>query len=183
MLESVRLPAIVGGHTGVFKIWKETLSFWLSSNNNEVYIASPFLEQAYLKVFLDIVSRRKTTAKIGKIFIRENCDKKSEFHKMLKETIEDYTPEEQMFLRENVFFKAPMITTDTNYFHAKFIGCINTENKKAEVLLTSANFTSNHFGPFRRARQNYESISYHDMSAKDFIKRFIQPLTSLEEYT
>lgn len=41
-LESVRLPAIVGGHSDVYETWIETLSLWLSSNNNEVYMASPF---------------------------------------------------------------------------------------------------------------------------------------------
>lgn len=181
-LESYRLPAIVGGHTEVYETWKKTLSFWLSSGNNEVYMASPFLEQDYLKNILDIVCKRKTTAKIGKIFVRENCDKESKkkFHVMLEESITTYNAEEQKFLREEVLLKAPM-TTGPNYFHAKFIGCINTENEKAEVLLTSANFTSNHFSRYRKGGQNYESISYHDMSAEDFKTRFIDPLTMLEE--
>ena len=76
-----------------------------------------------------------------------------------------------------------MMTTDPNYFHAKFIGCINTEYEKAEVVLTSANFTSNHFGKFKSGGQNYDSISYHDMSAEDFKTRFIYPLTRLEKKT
>ena len=44
-LESVRLPAIVGGHSDVYETWIETLSLWLSSNNNKVYMASPFCKK------------------------------------------------------------------------------------------------------------------------------------------
>ena len=182
-LESFRLPAIVGGHTEVYETWKETLSFWLSSGNNEVYMATPFFGLEYLQEFLSIVCEKRKTANIGKIFIRKNCDKDSEkeFHVMLLETIKKCRSEERMFLLQNVFFKAPPMTTKGDYFHAKFIGCINTENEKAEVLLTSANFTSYHFSEFSNERQNYESISYHDMSAEDFKTRFIHPLTRLEE--
>lgn len=96
-------------------------------------------------------------------------------------TIKKYNDKEQKFLREEVLLKAPMMTTDPNYFPAKFIGCINTEYEKAEVVLTSANFTSNHFGKFKSGGQNYDSISYHDMSAEDFKTRFIYPLTRFEK--
>lgn len=167
------MPAIVGGHE-VYETWKETLSFWLSSGNNEVYMATPFLEQDYLKKILDIVCTRKTTAKIGKIFVRKECENNSglTFYDMLETMIVNYNPEEQKLLCKQVHSKAHVITTKPENFHAKFIGCINMENEKAEVLLTSAYFTSD---------QNYKSITYHDMSADDF-RRFIEPMTKLEKH-
>ena len=187
-LESLRLPAIVGGHTEVYETWKNTLSFWLSSGNNKVYMATPFFHLVYLEEFLNIVWEKRRTANIGEIFVREECNKKRgrKFHEMLNTTINKYDlfPEKQtLFLRE-VLLKAPEMTTKPNYFHAKFIGCINTENEKAEVLLTSANFTGDHLDKFtykytRETGQNYESISYHDMSAYDFMRRFIEPLSNL----
>lgn len=187
-LESFRLPAIVGGHTEVYETWKETLSFWLSSGNNEVYMATPFLHEEYLEEFLDIVCEKRKTANIGKIFVREKCDKSMGFHKMLNAKIEQYESdhEKQALLRDKVLSKAPEMTTRPSNFHAKFIGCINTENEKAEVLLTSANFTGDHFDEFTyknsvETGQNYESIAYHDMSAADFMRNFIEPMTGLQK--
>lgn len=189
-LESFRLPAIVGGHTEVYETWKETLSFWLSSSNNKVYMATPFLHLEYLEEFLDIVWENKETANIGKIFVREECDNKTgmKFHEMLNATIDKYKlfPEKQTLFCKEVLLKAPDMTTRPNYFHAKFIGCINTENEKAEVLLTSANFTGDHFDEFTyrnsdETGQNYESIAYHDMSAEEFMRNFIKPMTRFEK--
>lgn len=60
------------------------------------------------------------------------------------------------------------------YFHSKFIGCIYKE--KAEVLVTSANFTSFHFDI-----ENYESVVYHEMTKAEFIERFLVPLGSITE--
>ena len=186
-LENRRLPAIVGGHTEVHEMWIQTLLFWLSSSNNEVYIATPFFDLKYLREFLDIVWERRSTANIGRIFVRENCDRNGrQFHEMLNTTIENYrsNPEKQSLLRDKVQPKVPEMTTSPNYFHAKFIGCVNKENEKAEVLLTSANFTGDHFDEFTNENtnvtgQNYESIAYHDMSADDFMRKFIQPLSNL----
>ena len=182
-LESFRLPAIVSGHNVVYETWKQTLFFWLSSDNNEVYMATPFFDLDRLQEFLDIVWIQRRTAKIGKIFVREECTKGTEFHKMLEEAIKEYDAEKQELLRKEVLLKAPVMTTDPKYFHAKFIGCINTENEKAEVLLTSANCTSHHFSKFFTGGENYESISYHDMSAENFKTRIIYNLIKLEKNT
>lgn len=60
-------------------------------------------------------------------------------------------------------------------FHSKFIGCIYKE--RAEVLVTSANFTNFHFD-----MKNYESVVYHEMTKDKFLERFIEPMRSITEH-
>lgn len=180
----MRLPKIAGGYTEVHEIWSQTLSFWLSSGNNEIYMATPFFDERYLGEFLDIVRTRRRTANIRKIFVRERSANNRDytFHGELERIINRYNDDEQNFLRENVLSNAPEMATHHGYFHAKFIGCVNTETQKAEVLLTSANFNSQSFTDFGDNVQNFETIVYHDMSANEFNTRLIQPLIRLEQH-
>ena len=178
------MPKIAGGFTEIYQMWCQTLFFWLSSGNNEVYLATPFFDYTYLNKFLYIVLQRSRTANIRKIFVRETSANNPgyEFHRELERILPGYPTRDQNFLRENVLSNAPEMATHHGYFHAKFIGCVNIETEKAEVLLTSANFNSQSFSDFGDNVQNFETIVYHDMSANEFNTRLIQPLIRLEQH-
>lgn len=174
------LPVVENGPR-VFRIWKNTLLFWLSSRENKVYLVSPFLDQDILKEFLDIVLRKRETANIEFFYVREKCQDDFTFQRIKDNTLGQYSSTDQNFLKETVFLKAHGITPKISYFHAKFIGCENTETGEAEVLLTSANFTKKHFKRYIDGVHtcNNESLSYHQMKKAEFHKKFIQPMKEI----
>ena len=175
------LPAIEAGPR-VFQIWKSTLLFWLSSSQNEIYLVSPFLDQHILKDFLDIVLKKKETANIGFVLVRKNCNYQQKFKDIWTRTIDEYECEEdKKFLTQTVLSKAFGIDPKINYFHAKFIACVNTETREAEVLLTSANFTFQNFRRYMDGRHswNHDFLAYHKMKRAIFRKRFIQPMIEI----
>ena len=172
------LPVVEAGPR-VFKIWKSTLLFWLSSSQNEVYLVSPFLDEDILEEFLDIVLKKEETANIGFVFVREKCYKSLTFKKIWASTIGNYSTREKKVLGKTVLSKVWEVKTEISYFHAKFIGCVNTETREAEVLLTSANFTKDHFKKYSGGKQNNESLSYHKMETAEFRKRFIEPMKEI----
>ena len=148
-------------------------------------MAAPFIDSTYLHAFLDVVLRKRDTAKIKKIFVREQCDKRGGeiiyFHKMFEKVLEGYDTGDQEILRKKVLSKVPTMRTKPDYFHAKFFACVDRETEEAAVLLMSANFTSQHFSEFSKGGQNFESIIYITMSMKDFKKNLIKPLTQIQK--
>ena len=172
------LPVVESGPR-VFKILKSTLLFWLSNSHNVVYLVSPFLDKDILKEFLEIVIKKDETAKIGFLLVREPCCKGLTLKKIWDSTIKKYNDGIKAFLTQTVFSKASGIKKETSYFHAKFIGCINTTTGVAEVLVTSANFTKQHLKKYSDGRQNNESLSYHKMKKAEFRKRFIEPMKEI----
>ena len=188
-----KLPLVADG-PNIFEICVQTLLFWLSSPHNEVFLVTPFLDEDILKEFLDIVKKKNATAKIGKIFIREVCaeewvhsekkKRKVNFNEIEEKIKKEYRKIDEDLLNvftEKVLPNIIKIKGETNYFHAKFIACVN--KRKAEVLLTSANFSKTHFSVWEDGRYNHESLGYHRMSKKKFIDNLLLPIEQLQNNT
>lgn len=122
----------------------------------------------------NIVIENPDTANIKALFVRR---KKCWFKKNITEIVENAMlniPEDNHPIIKKTIFEKIFLQMPQKYFHSKFIGCIYKE--KAEVLVTSANFTSFHFDI-----ENYESVVYHEMTKAEFIERFLVPLGSITE--
>lgn len=74
-------------------------------------------------------------------------------------------------IKNNISDKIVHPKSTTN-FHAKFIGCVHFD--KARVLVTSANFTDQHYD-----YGNLETVVCHEMVALDFGKRIIIPFDAI----
>ncbi|XP_078339721.1 uncharacterized protein LOC144627240 [Crassostrea virginica] len=179
--EMEKLPLLAEGPK-VFEIWQKTLLFWFSSRHNEVYLVTPFLDKNILEEFLDIVKKKEATARIGKIFIREKCDETYTVWqgkiKLKFENISKNLKNDDLFAKK-VSGKIVQIKEEINYFHEKFIACVNSKTSTAEVLLTSANFNTNHLTRWENGKCNHDSVAYHLISKEKFYKNFINPLTDL----
>ena len=181
-----KLPLVAKG-PNIYDICRKTLLFWLSSRHNKVYLVSPFLDEYFLKQFLYIIKKNEATANIGKIFIREECADEwvRGFKKKRKvkfnEILDRLTKPWKDFFSEKLSRDFIQIKGETNYFHCKFMACVNTKTSTAEVLLTSANFNETHFTIWDNGDCNHDSLGYHKMSKEKFEKISAQSYRSVTE--
>lgn len=127
----------------------------------------------------NIVIEQKSTAYIKTFFVRKKCyyDKTvTEIVKDASEAIIAKAKKEDKekiskLIKNNISDKIVHPKSTTN-FHAKFIGCVQFD--KARVLVTSANFTDQHFD-----YGNLETVVCHEMEALDFRKGIITPLDAI----
>lgn len=182
-----KLPLIARGPE-IFDIWKKTLLFWLSRPQNVIYLVTPFLDEDILGEFLDIVKTKKETANLGHFFVRETCHEiwvnnygkqKKNFTEVWNNITLNFNEEDKKFFNDVVLPRFTEIKRETNYIHAKFIGCENMETDEAEVLLTSANFNATHFREYRYGNCNHDSVGYHMISKEKFRKGLISPIINL----
>lgn len=172
----LRLPVIRPGKAYIYPLWKFLLSQWLSSDDHEVYLATPFLDTERLTDICNIVIENPDTANIGAFFVRRECLKyeNQNITDIINAVKEDFAEDTYSILEEKIFGKI-FVQITYKYFHAKFIAC--THNETAKVLVTSANFTGGHFNI-----QNYESVVYHEMTKAEFTERFIEPMRSITKH-
>lgn len=172
----LHLPVIRPGKAYIYPLWKFLLSRWLSSENHEVYLATPFLDTKRLTDICNIVIENPDTANIGDFFVRRECLKyEGKDIKMIIEETKEKISDDKYSTSEQKIFKKILVQKSTKYFHAKFIAC--TYNETAKVLVTSANFSGSHFNI-----QNYESVVYHEMTKAEFTERFIEPMRLITEH-
>lgn len=168
------MPVNKLGKTYIYPLWKSLLSQWLSKPSHTVYLATPYLDDKRMADICNIVIENPDTANIKALFVRR---KKCWFKKNITEIVENAMlniPEDNHPIIKKTIFEKIFLQMPQKYFHSKFIGCIYKE--KAEVLVTSANFTSFHFDI-----ENYESVVYHETTKAEFIERFLVPLGSITE--
>lgn len=189
-LDDLKKPAIKPGDIYIYPLWKSLLSKWLSTPGYKVYLVTPFLDLRRLVYICKIViqnndkkqeatkeatEEKNKEATIEAFYLRNKCYQDLTVSNVMshaKGTIEDnFGKDYSDFIDEKITSKI-FKTTGSNYFHAKLFGCTYEEN--AEVVVTSANFTDNHFDS-----KNYDSVVYHTMTKKEFLDRFINPLKSI----
>ena len=90
--------------------------------------------------------------------------------------MEQFRGHDKQIIEEKVLVNIKAIEKEKMNFHVKFIGCVNTETANAEVLLTSANFTTQRFKAWKGTKTNHDSLSYHKMSKAEFEQKFIDPI-------
>lgn len=119
------------------------------------------------------------TANIESFYVRTNCYKENLKSMTISQIIKDAEQkiikqgkrsEDLSKLIKDKVSKKIVDPYNCQHFHAKFIGCVYNNNT-ARVLVTSANFNSDHFG-----FANREWVVCHEMSGHEFEKRFIDPL-------
>lgn len=168
------MPVIKPGKTYIYPFWKFLLSRWLSKPSHVVYLATPYLDDKRMADICDIVIENPDTANIGALYVRRiRCWMKKNITEIIKKAMLNIPCENHPIIKKTIFEKI-FLQKPQKRFHSKFIGCIYKE--RAEVLVTSANFTGWHFDA-----HNYESAVYHEMTRAEFIKRFIKPFRSITE--
>lgn len=141
-----------------------------------------------------MVIKKHTTANIKVFFVRNNCysnsykniyknisDITEDLGKKFKEIAKEDSSSITGIIKDKITKKLKIVSRQSagntpTHFHAKFIGC--TCKHKAEVLVTSANFSDSHFDI-----DNYESVLYYKMTKEQFCERFVKDLESLETQT
>lgn len=168
------LPVIKPGKTYIYPLWKFLLSRWLSKPSHIVYLATPYLDDKRMTDVCDIVIENPYTANKGALFVRrKRCYEEKKITEIIKNAMLNIPEDNHPIIKKKIFEKIFLQMPRKN-FHSKFIGCIYKE--RAEVLVTSANFTNFHFGI-----KNYESVVYHEMTKAEFIERFLVPFRSITE--
>ncbi|XP_062574009.1 uncharacterized protein LOC134235860 [Saccostrea cucullata] len=168
-LTQLGTPIIKDGPNYIYKLWKSLLSHWLSNPDSHVYLATPFLDTDRMIDICDLVLKNFTTANIEAFFVRIKCNYTEKISDV-KRNAQNHFPGKMQPVIEYKVYNSIVYPLST--FHAKFIGCTDGKGG-AEVMVTSANFTADHF-----KHHNTESVAYHTMSEADFIHRFIKPLTN-----
>lgn len=185
----LHVPAIRSGNDYIYILWKSLLFRWLSSSDHKVYLATPFLDVERMTDIYQMVIKNHTKANIEDFFVRKKCYSNS-YRKIYKDIDKikedssnkikklDKTEDFSDIIKKKITDKLRVIIPKfksgifTDCFHAKFIGCVC--NDRAEVLVTSANFTDCHFDI-----KNEESVVYFDIPGDQFVKRFVKPLKLL----
>lgn len=170
-LSCIEKSVIKIGDTDVYRAWKSLLSDWLSTPGCKVYLVTPFIDTTRMVDIIEIVRKNPETANIESFYLREKCPQsKTDLIKSAKQRICGKEETEMSKLIEDKIFNKIVEAKNHRHFHAKFIGCVYNNNT-ARVLVTSANFNSDHFG-----FANREWVVCHEMSGHEFEKRFIDPL-------
>lgn len=160
-LPDLEEPALKVGKSYIYSLWLSLLSDWLSTSGCEVYLATPFLDADRIIDICNIVLEFSGKANIKNFFVRNG-----ELDKITKEAKSNFkVKEDSEFIEKQVFEKLE----GKENFHAKFIAC--TKGSNACALLTSANFAWSSF-----KFDNLDSVTYHQMSKTEFMKRVIDPL-------
>lgn len=157
-------PALKNGKTFIYVIWKSLLFRLLSKPENEVYLATPFLDSRRLTDICDMVLIHSDLANIKRFYVRNECYGSKRIREVMDVAKTNFPKRYHKTLEREVYDK---IVSPSKLFHAKFIGCVNRKRDKALVLLTSANFTNHHF-----EKDNWDSVVYHSMTSTEFESRF-----------
>nr|XP_022293177.1 uncharacterized protein LOC111103887 [Crassostrea virginica] len=171
-LSHLKTPVIRDGPTYIYKLWKSLLSYWLLDHERKVYLATPFLDTQRMVDIGKLVLQNFTTANIDAFYVRIKCNYDEKISDV-KENAQNEFPEEQRLNIKNKLYDRIVYPLST--FHAKFIGCTDGMGG-AEVLVTSANFTADHF-----KHHNLESVVFHKMSEANFTQEFILPLSASQK--
>lgn len=170
----LKKSAIKPSYPYIYELWISLLYRWLSRPGSKVYLASPFLDPKRLTDICKIVIQRSETANIEAFYVRDECFK--EWGKQYKFSYvencatsnikTEFKKDFSRTLKEKIFSK--VVYPDlkgTRYFHSKFIAC--TYDNSAEVLVTSANFTGQHF-----QCNNHDSVVYCTITEREFLERY-----------
>lgn len=158
-------PALKVGKSYIYSLWLSLLSDWLSTSGCEVYLATPFLDADRIIDICNIVLEFSGTANIKEFYVRNG-----ELDENTKEAKHYFKVKGSEFIEKQVLKKLER----KENFHAKFIAC--TKGSNACVLLTSANFVWSSFD-----YDNLESVTYHQMSKTELMKRIIDPLKKVKK--
>ncbi|KAK3093344.1 hypothetical protein FSP39_014291 [Pinctada imbricata] len=170
-LQTLRNACVKDGGTYIYQLWKNLLNSWLSDSKNKVFIVTPFLDSGKLKDICNIVLSKQHSANINRFYVRQKCDDPLFLMDIIRISTAKFTVAEKMVIKKEIINK--MVCDFTSRFHCKFIACVKEDNS-AEVLVTSANFTRQHFNC-----SNAESVFYQDMTVEQFRSRFLQPLEAI----
>ena len=159
------------GGTFIYHLWKGLLHKWLSEPRATVYIVTPFLDTGKLKDICRIVLGNPDRANIGQFYVRRKCDDPLEIMDIIRNSTAKFSLEQKCVIKKKVVDR--MMCDFTTRFHCKFIACV-WDSGQAEVLITSANFTRQHFNC-----SNAETVFYQEIPSDEFNTRFLQPLEAL----
>lgn len=168
-LSLLSTPVIKEGPTYIYKLWKSLLSRWLSNPDCKVFLATPFLDTERMTDICEIVLQNFTTANIEAFYVRIKCNYTEKISDVKRSAQTKFSCKHQPIIEYKVYNR---IVYPLRTFHAKFIGCTDGKGR-AEVLMTSANFSADHF-----KHNNLESVVYHTMTEAEFIHKFINPLSA-----
>lgn len=168
-LSLLSTPVIKEGPTYIYKLWKSLLSRWLSNPDCKVFLATPFLDTERMTDICEIVLQNFTTANIEAFYVRIKCNYTEKISDVKRSAQTKFPCKHQPIIEYKVYNR---IVYPLRTFHAKFIGCTDGKGR-AEVLMTSANFSADHF-----KHNNLESVVYHTMTEAEFIHKFINPLSA-----
>lgn len=168
-LSLLSTPVIRDGPTYIYKLWKSLLSYWLLDPERKVYLATPFLDTQRMVDICELVLQNFTTANIDAFYVRIKCNYNERISDVKRNAQNQFPGKQQPIIEYKLYNR---IVYPLSTFHAKFIGCTDGKGG-AEVLVTSANFTADHF-----EHHNLESVVFHKMSEADFIHKFIHPLSA-----
>lgn len=160
------MPVFQNGKTFIYKLWKSLLNRWLSTPDCEVFLGTPFLDDIRMTDICRMVIKHRNTANIKAFYVRKQCY----FDKSIIEVIEGAKFQDEEIIKIKVHKSLKI--DPSKCFHGKFIGC-TYKTGAAEVLVTSANFTRQHF-----SFDNLETVGYNKITTAEF-ENVIKPFETL----
>jgi hypothetical protein len=160
-----RMGGFFDGSTFIYTLWKSLLHKWFG-DGSKVYIITPFLDAKHLKDVIDIFFRNKNTAVLEAFYVRRQCDDKKTITALKDQVQKMYTPRKQLSIQYQIYLK---IIYPLSRFHGKLIAGV--KDGQADIMVTSANFHSNHFDT-----NNLETVTMLSMTEADFTRRFLNKL-------
>lgn len=154
----------------LYTFWKRVLRYWFSIPDSCVYLATPFLDAVRLNDIYKIILSNEGKGNLGAFFVRQTCGVKELFASINRQALAMLSRDERKNLEESDIENR--IITDAQTFHCKFIACVIGDN--AEVLISSANFTSCHFG----GNYNKDEVIYTTMRKNQFYENYLNPLNN-----
>lgn len=169
-LSSLSSGGMRDGFVYVYRLWKSLLDKWLRTPGAEVYLASPFLDSKRLEDVIRIYLRHRTNGKIHSFYTRQVCEPRgpTPTGRVQSEAIGRFSERVRTTIEYEVFRRMvyPVPT-----FNGKFIAAVMGE--EVEVLVTSANFTGEHF-----TRENQETVFFVTMPKEKFESEYIRPIST-----
>jgi len=151
----------------VYQTWQSLLNKWMSEEGHSVYIVSPAIDVDRLgEVVLAMLKHRRTASLAAVVTeIRGSPGAMADVRRRL---LERYEPDQQLFIEYAIFNK---MRFPTKSLGSNFIAAISPSGV-AEVMVTSATFD------WRLDKSTLETIVCMHMDGKNFLDRFITPLTA-----
>ncbi|KAI8518448.1 hypothetical protein Bbelb_044650 [Branchiostoma belcheri] len=149
------------GHV-IERMISHTLGSWCRHREKpKIYIVTPFIDEDGLIMIRDAIGKRKIEA----LYTRDKDD-----HPLGSKM--------QGILAEETFVKLRVVPREIenqkHYYHCKFVAAEFPD--RVEIVMTSANLTANHFGPWQ-----IDSVHKYQVTPEAFRKEYLKKLNEHSE--
>ena len=130
------------GYTCVYKTWKSLLRKWFQTENTDIYIVTPCIDEQRLKDIVDCFVNGHFRGTLRAFYVPRYCDGANSVSDLKRSVVESYKETKLHAVIEHYIYRNILLPVNKE-FQGKFIAGVR--NGMAEVLIISAGFNGINF--------------------------------------